>query len=379
MTTGITLSASVRNNLLSLQSTAKMMSETQNRLATGNKVNSAVDNATSFFTAAGLTNRASDLSGLQDDMGLATKTVQAASTGIDGISKLVTQAKSIVNQAKQIKGEVTEATFTGTKTGLTGSTSLGGVASDSLIIGTTTIDLSTAKTIDEIATAVKADNADYTVGLTDDGKINVTDASGGAVNVAVVGAALATASGISATPAAMTGGKTAAADKTEKLADFVTQYNDLRDQIDQIAADSSFNGVNLLDSQNLTVNFNASGSSSLALKGVDMTSGGSKLNIASVDATTLTDGTASTALGSATTALRTQASTFGSNLAVIQNRQDFTQATIDNLGAGAGDLTLADTNQEGANLLALQTRQSLATTALSLSNQAQSSILSILR
>jgi flagellin-like hook-associated protein FlgL len=88
---------------------------------------------------------------------------------------------------------------------------------------------------------------------------------------------------------------------------------------------------------------------------------------------------ASASLDAATNSLRTQSSTFGSNLAVVQNRQDFTKNLINTLQTGAAGLTLADTNTEGANLLALQTRQSLATTALSLSNQAQSNILSILR
>ena len=378
MSTGVTLSAAVRNNLLSLQSTAAMMATTQNRLATGNKVNSAVDNATSYFTAQGLNNRASDLSGLQDNMSLAVKTVQAASNGIDGISKLVTQAQAVVNQAGQVTGTATASSYTGsTVTGLTGSTSIGGTASDALTIGSTTIDLSTAMTVDQLSAAVKSANSDYTLSVASN-KISITDASGANVNVSVAGAALATASGLPSSATAMTGGTTAAADKTAKLADYVNQYNNLRDQIDQISADASYNGVNLLNSQNLTVNFNAKGTSSLALTGVDMTAGG-KLGINSVNATTLTDGTASKALNSATSTLRTQSSVFGSNLAVINTRQDFTKSTIDNLQAGAGDLTLADTNQEGANLLALQTRQSLATTALSLSNQAQSSILSIIR
>lgn len=384
MTSGITLSASVRNNLLSLQGTAKMMSETQNRLATGNKVNSAVDNATSFFTAAGLTNRANDLSGLQDDMGLAVKTVKAASTGIDGISKLVTQAKSIVNQAKQITGEATTGKATTTVTiasagqKLVGSAGTLTFAASAVLsidvsgVSSTLVTASAGTSVQDVLDAVNA--IDGLSATLTSGKIEISDAQGREVSFKDAAKKITSTADL-----ALTGGKTAAADKIEKQADFVTQYNDLRNQIDQLASDSSFNGVNLLNGQNLTVNFNATGTSSLALKGVDMTAGGSKLSLAEVDATTLTDGTAASALSSATTALRTQSSTFGSNLAVIQNRQDFTQATIDNLGAGAGDLTLADTNQEGANLLALQTRQSLATTALSLSNQAQSSILSILR
>src|SRR6202165_3034739 len=95
---GIVLSASVRQNLLSLQSTAELLSTTQNRLATGNKVNSALDNPTNFFTAQGLNNRASDINNLLDSIGNGVQVLQAANTGITSLQKLVDTAKSIANQ-----------------------------------------------------------------------------------------------------------------------------------------------------------------------------------------------------------------------------------------------------------------------------------------
>src|SRR4030081_2690521 len=98
---GITLSASVRQNLLSLQSTADLLATTQNRLATGNKVNSALDNPTSFFTAQSLNNRASDISNLLDGIGNGVQVLQAANTGITSLQKLVDTAKSIANQVLQ--------------------------------------------------------------------------------------------------------------------------------------------------------------------------------------------------------------------------------------------------------------------------------------
>jgi flagellin len=98
---GITLSASVRQNLLSLQSTADLLSTTQNRLATGNKVNSALDNPTNFFTAQGLNNRAGDINNLLDGIGNGVQILQAANTGITSLQKLVDSAKSIANQALQ--------------------------------------------------------------------------------------------------------------------------------------------------------------------------------------------------------------------------------------------------------------------------------------
>src|ERR1700760_379596 len=97
----IVLSASVRQNLLSLQSTADLLATTQNRLATGKKVNSALDNPTNYFTAASLDNRASDINNLLDGIGNGVQVLQAANTGITSLQKLVDSAKSIANQALQ--------------------------------------------------------------------------------------------------------------------------------------------------------------------------------------------------------------------------------------------------------------------------------------
>src|ERR1700712_4435980 len=98
---GIVLSASVRQNLLSLQSTADLLATTQNRLATGKKVNTALDNPTNYFTAASLDNRASDISNLLDSIGNGVQVLQAANTGITSLQKLVDSAKSVANQALQ--------------------------------------------------------------------------------------------------------------------------------------------------------------------------------------------------------------------------------------------------------------------------------------
>src|SRR6201997_2071518 len=98
---GIVLSASVRQNLLSLQSTADLLATTQNRLSTGKKVNTALDNPTNYFTAQGLDNRAGDISNLLDSIGNGVQVLQAANTGITSLQKLVDTAKSIANQALQ--------------------------------------------------------------------------------------------------------------------------------------------------------------------------------------------------------------------------------------------------------------------------------------
>jgi flagellin len=105
----IALSAGVRQALTSIQSTASQQSTVQNRLATGKKVNSALDNPTSFFTASGLSNRASDLTGLLDDMGQAVKTLEAADKALTAIGRLVDNAKSIVRQAKAADKDIDAA------------------------------------------------------------------------------------------------------------------------------------------------------------------------------------------------------------------------------------------------------------------------------
>src|ERR1041385_3424716 len=116
---GIVLSASVRQNLLSLQTTADLLSTTQNRLATGKKVNSALDNPTNYFTAQSLDNRASDINNLLDGIGNGVQVLQAADTGITSLSKLVDTAKSIANQVLQQPGGYTSkdnVQFTGART-----------------------------------------------------------------------------------------------------------------------------------------------------------------------------------------------------------------------------------------------------------------------
>src|SRR6202163_1906007 len=120
MSSGIVLSASVRQNLLSLQSTADLLAATQGRLASGKRVNSALDNPTNFFTASGLDSRASDINNLLDGIGNGVQILQAANTGITSLQKLVDSAKSIANQALQtVAGYTTKSNVTATIAGAT--------------------------------------------------------------------------------------------------------------------------------------------------------------------------------------------------------------------------------------------------------------------
>lgn len=262
------LSAGVRNSLLSLQNTQSGIGQTQLRLATGKKVNSALDNPSSFFTASGLSNRANDLRALQDSIGLGTKVIEAADKGIKAIQTLVNSAKGLVNQARQ--------------------------------------------------------TSDTTVRTALEG-----------------------------------------------------QYDELVAQITTIANDSGYNGTNLIGAtpDTLTVTFNEDSTSTLDVAGVAL-DGTTGLGIAAADFTDNTTLDAAVAdLDAATATLRSTAAGFGANLAVVNARQEFTTGLINALQSGNDLLVNADVNEEGANLLALQTRQQLGIQALSLASQSDQAIL----
>ena len=163
---------------------------------------------------------------------------------------------------------------------------------------------------------------------------------------------------------------------TTDRATFSTQYFTLISQINTLASDSQYRGTNLLTGATLTVNFNEDSSSNLQVKGFTATATG--LSIATPVNAWTADGDITNSqlhLNSATTQLRTQSKNLANNLNIITTRQDFTDQMISTLRTGSDNLTLADMNQEGANMLMLQTRQNLGTTALSMSSQAAQSVL----
>jgi len=264
----IVLSQGVRSNLLQLQQTSTLITQTQERLATGKKVNSALDNPINYFTAQSLSTRANDLNALLDSMSTAVNTIQAANNGISSITKLVQSAQALVNQAQQ--------------------------------------------TSDPTA-----------------------------------------------------------------LATLANQFDTIRTQIDQLAGDSGLNGINLLAGATLTVTLNETGTSTIAVAGVNDTCAGAlSVNASANNWASASDiSAAASQLTAALSTLQSQSQGMSSNLQTVQIRQDFTKAMVNTLQTGADNLTLADTNEEGANLLALQTRQQLSTTALSLAAQADQNVL----
>ena len=511
---GIVLSASVRQNLLSLQSTASLLAKTQNNLATGNKVNTALDNPTEFFTAQSLNNRAGDIANLLDGIGNGVQILQAANTGLTSLSALVANAQSIANQVLQsptgyttksnvasqpltgatatnlvasvagpVTGTVVNKDTTGTTVPITGTTFLSGTATaasndlasaitttDTLVVNGTTFTFasgtsSTGTSIgigDTVANLLSAINSAAGVTATlSNGAITVNGSSQG---LTLSGSALAklgltaqgdgiagqtltinsTGGGTQSTitfglgagqisnlnqlnsalaannlqanidttghisivtsndaasstigtitgSAALTGqaffgatGSIPIADPNSQStrANLVAQYNNVLAQINTTAQDSSFNGVNLLNGDTLKLVFNETGRSTLSIQGVTF-------NDAGLGLTTLTTGTdfldSSSAnkvlasLSAASTQLRGESSALGSNLSIVQIRQDFNKNLINVLQTGASNLVLADTNEEAANSQALSTRQSIAVSALALANQSQASVLQLLR
>ncbi|MBV5337948.1 MAG: flagellin [Deltaproteobacteria bacterium] len=187
--------------------------------------------------------------------------------------------------------------------------------------------------------------------------------------------------GISAITALVSAAKglTEAATGTSSTADrstFAVQFNQIRSQIDTLASDSGYRGTNLLTGANLAVNFNENASATLTVNGFTGTSGGLGIGTATGNWSTASDiTTAGNNLTTATDTLRSQSKTLAGNLNIITTRQNFTDQMIGTLQTGSDNLTLADMNNEGANMLMLQTRQSLGTTALSMSSQAAQSVL----
>jgi flagellin len=608
----ISLSKAVRSNLLSLKGTADMMAKTQERLATGNKVNSALDNPTNFFTASGLNARASDMNQLMDGMANGIQTLEAADNGLSSITKTLESMQSTLRQARQDKSFETsslniDAATIGTATprnitlsggalesakevglqnnAVTGNNGfvndgtagrdgsftlkaeslnndnavtfkftkedtaetaaakinerLSKVGKDSGLSASvvegqlkitsskgediTITDVSNTQAIGlkdgavDAADVATATGADIATGKIDASEITINGEKISLESVGVAAAAPVTAStaaenaaslselinnsdvamkyGITAaadgnkvkftqadgrnfsvkgtsvgfvaetntaTPPA-SGAATAAVTGVQKMAKVDTpvealevktvdqlvsqinsmdtlkaavrasndngklriqnlstqdlkmdgvsssgsidgsstgaseiagnsiragladQFNELRDQLDKLSDDASFNGINLLQGDKLQITFNETGTSSIDIQ----TKEGKTINATNLGVATTLDAKDLDSddkidsflkdIKSALNDVRSQSSSFGSNLSIVQNRQDFTKSMINTLQTGAANLTLADMNEEAANLLALQTRQSLSSNSLSLASQADQSVLQLIR
>lgn len=387
----ITLTSSIRTNLLSLQNTSKLLDMTANRLSTGKKVNSALDNPGSFFTARGLSNRAADLTKLKDGIGQAIQTLKTADQGLTSITNLVEQAKSIAEQAKEaLAAQVAVSATTVAATisaGATGTASLlqAGILSGSETLVATVVQngvtgaaitLTTAMTVASAATLLSAvsgvtltlDTAADTFTLTTDDRTQMHLLTSTGETISAWGAT---------TAAGTTFGTTSGPTTVEALA---ADYNKVLAQLDALVTkgDTSYKGINLLKSTDLSVRLSEN-KSNLTITGVDSTLAG--LGLADATGWTTTAGIDADIVmtETATTKLRTFASSFGTDLSILQYREDYTTSLVNTLKDGSGLLVNASLEEEAANMLALQTRQSLGTQSLSIANQSQQSILSLFR
>jgi flagellin len=370
----ITLSSGIRQNLLSLQQTSANLTTTQEQLATGKKVNSAADNPSSYFTSQNLTNSANSLSALLDQIGQGQQTINAATDGLTGISSLLQQALATVQQAQQASPTTAAA--------VTGSVALTTVnAGGNLVLNVGASSYTVSITASESVSAIEA-QINGTTGLGSAGALTASDDGSGhlvltanspSASVTVASGAEATALGLSSTPVY---GQSATRSTLQ------TNYNGLLTQINQLAGDATYNGINLLNGDNLTINFNQSASSSLTIQGVTFNSSG--LSLSSIAGTggasfqndsTLTSTV--TALNAAIGTVQSQTETFGTNSGVIGTRQTFTTNLINTLQTGAANLVAVDQNQASADLLTEQTQQQLEISALSIANQANQSVLKL--
>jgi flagellin-like hook-associated protein FlgL len=258
---------------------------------------------------------------------------------------------------------------------LTGASTLTITSGDTITVGDgTTTATFTADGTDSVQDFLDAvnntANLNINASLSSDGKIQL-EATG--ANTIVIGG---TADAAEKLQLGLADGTTAAGTLNATRTSLANQFDALRTQIDQLAKDSGLNGVNLLNGDGLKVVFNETSTSSLSITGVAFSATGLGVSASSNGFQSDTDiNGAIDELTTALNTLRAQASTFGSNLSIVQNRQDFTKSMINTLQVAADNLTLADPNEEGANLLALQTRQQLATNSLSLAVQSSQNVL----
>jgi len=279
-------------------------------------------------------------------------------------------------------GGVTQALTPGVS-GLTGQVlsigATGNGAAISITFGTASGDVST---LNQLNAQLATNNLQATIDTT--GAITITTSNNAAS--ATIGTISGSATNAGAAFAAFAGvsgsGPVQDPNAQATRAGLITQYNNILQQIDTTSQDSSFNGINLLEGDTLNLTFDETGKSTLAISGVTFNTAGLGLSTLTANTDFLDSNSANKVLASlnnVSTTLRSEASSLGSNLSIVQIRQDFSKNLINVLQTGASNLTLADTNEEAANSQALSTRQSIAVSALALANQSQQSVLQLLR
>ena len=385
----VTLSAAVRGSLLSLQSTTDLIERTQNRLSTGLKVSSAIDDPVAFFQAKTLTDRASDFTEKKDNIDQGISSLSAAVDGIEAVENLVNQLKGIANSMKSATGTqftdlitqyndlqsqidllTTDSTYQGVNlingTGQTLSVEFSDKSTSKLSVASVDVTANGMNVHDTVNTSSLGTNAlamnhdDFAAGsLTSGATISVTYVGSTTTITTASSAQTFTYGTQTITLNALTAGASSYT---------LTQGTSYTVSIATQGTSTS------LSTTTLTVGLSGltSSTDSVALVAANGKNYVGESNSTSIDA-------AITKLSSALTTLRTEASSLGNNVALLQTRLEFTEGYVATLEEGGSKLTLADINEEGANLLALQTRQQLGIQSLSFAGQAEQSVLGLFR
>jgi flagellin-like hook-associated protein FlgL len=332
---GVSLTASVRTTLNSLKDTSKNLETTTERLSTGKKVASAIDNPTNYFAAANYTERADSLESRLDSMSEATEMINAADNGITSIKSFLSQMTGIVNNAlsntdsdqRQEYGKQFNELITQVRD-VAKDSSYGGI---NLINGNASTTVQFGENIGDSTLTLQGFN------------VSANDSDAG------TDGELQSSSVLGASYAAQT--------DTSAGATYASGYNAYALTVD-------------LDGSDL-VGIKSAGTDSTGVSGyeIDWGSTNYQTDLTSVIST----------IEEFEDTLQVQSSKLANNLAIITQREDYTQESIDILNNGADDLTLADLNEEGANLLSLQTSQSLAVQSLSLASNSAANVLSIIQ
>ena len=372
----ISLTAGMRSNLFGLQQTAKLMDQTAIRLNTGKKVNSALDDPISYFAAKGHMSRVSSLGALKNGMSEGIQTITAANNGIEAIISLLSAAKAKAESAQS--AEAGSANVTGTVT-LTGIVALDTITVGDAVYtggaaGTTAkyvFDASGTDAMDaaNLAALINSNNEGTTGGDAASVNVKADGVTGSTIQLSVTGLDM-TSGTVESSVSGVDESLVAASDELSQLQ---AQYNVLLTQMDDLQDDADYKGINLLKlGEDLSVDFE--GTNTMTVSGFDADHD----NLTVTDATWSSGGSITNDIGfieNAIATLESKASSLASSLSIITVRQDFTENMINTLTTGADNLTLADMNEEGANMLMLQTQQALGTNSLSLAAQTAQGVL----
>ena len=388
----ITLSNAVRSSLLSLQNTTQLINRTQNRLSTGLEVAGPIDDPVKFFQAKTLSDRATDFDDKKSGIDQGISTLTAAIDGAEGIENIVSQMKGLALSAKSATSSTIAelvSQFNDLRTQIANLASDTTYQGQNLINGTgTTLTVNFSTDTTSTLAVNSVDITEGGLGLAVRQVLTQAEQSGAVVNVSYgfgTGTTLAVADTLSITFANASGFTFGSAG----LYTFAYGTNAVGISVGtgvgtgatfaltQVLAAGTTLTLTIASADNVT-------SGTIILSGAD--SAGVSVTVGTVVGQYVVDSTLTTqintlvnSLDSALTTLRTKSQTLGSNVALLQTRLEFTESYVNTLQGGADKLTLADLNEEGANLLALQTRQQLGISALSFAGQAEQGILALFR